>query len=50
MAIPTTSDKFSTPPRPARKPYVPAITPGLRKLFYVVLALLALWARTRPTC
>jgi len=28
-------------PRAARKPYVPAITPGLRKLFYVVLALLA---------
>jgi tetratricopeptide (TPR) repeat protein len=29
-------------PRPPRKPYVPAITPGLRKVFYVVLALLAI--------
>jgi hypothetical protein len=29
-------------PRSERKAYIPAITPGLRKLFYVVLALLAL--------
>ncbi len=29
-------------PRSERKAYIPAITPGLRKLFFVVLALLAL--------
>ena len=42
MATPLASEKSSPHPRPGRKPYVPAITPGLRKLLYVVLALLAL--------
>jgi tetratricopeptide (TPR) repeat protein len=37
--VPLSSDQ--APARPARKPYVPAITPGLRKLFWVVLGLLA---------
>jgi tetratricopeptide (TPR) repeat protein len=38
----TTSELTTATPRAPRKPYVPAITPGLRKLFYAVLALLAL--------
>ncbi|HEX5104127.1 MAG TPA: multiheme c-type cytochrome [Pirellulaceae bacterium] len=44
MATNTTSDSSSAPAptRAARKPYVPAVTPGLRKLLYVVLGLLAL--------
>ena len=45
MAAPTITPEAPSPaplhPRP-RKLYVPAITPGLRKLFYVVLGLLAL--------
>ena len=43
MATATTKPD-SPPPRPRseRKAYVPAITPALRKVFYVVLALLAL--------
>jgi tetratricopeptide (TPR) repeat protein len=42
MATPTSTELSAVKPRAERKPYVPAITPGLRKLFYVVLALLAL--------
>jgi tetratricopeptide (TPR) repeat protein len=47
MAAPTTSTEapgpIATPrPRSERKPYIPAITPGLRKVFWVVLGLLAL--------
>ena len=46
MASTTAPDQSASPiaprPRSARKPYIPAITPGLRKVFFVVLALLAL--------
>ena len=43
MAVATPPPQPPTPrPRSERKPYVPAITPSLRKLFYIVLGLLAL--------